>query len=77
MVRWELKNKKTGKLYWIGDVEYDLNGKSYDPIQKLKDLGLYTKYIITEVHPLKTIKDPIKIEVTKVKDDKRRTKSTK
>jgi len=67
VVRWELKNKKTGKLYWLDDKE----------MEDLKRIGIQGRYIITEVHPLKTIKDPIKIEVTKVKDDKRRTKSTK
>lgn len=62
MVRWELKNKKTGLLYWLDDKE----------MEDLKKLGFQGRYIITEIQPMKTIKDPLKIEVIKTKDDKRR-----
>lgn len=67
MVRWELKNKKTGKLYWLSDQE----------MEDLKKIGIQGRYIISEITPLKTIRDPLNIEVTKVKDDKRREKSIK
>ena len=65
MVRWELKNKKTGRLYWLDDKEYE----------DLKKLGFQSRYIINEILPLKQIKDPLKIEISK-KDDKRRTKDS-
>lgn len=65
MVRWELKNKKTGRLYWLDDKEYE----------DLKKLGFQSRYIINEILPLKQIKDPLKIEISK-KDDKRRTKNS-
>lgn len=67
MVRWELKNKKTGLLYWLTDEE----------MEDLKRLGFRNRYIITEIQPLKTIRDPLKIEVTKIKDDKRRKQDSK
>ena len=54
-VRWELKNKKTGKLYWLNDTE----------MEDLKRLGLAGKYIITEIKPLHTIKDPLQFEIKK------------
>jgi hypothetical protein len=66
VVRWELKNKKTGRLYWLDDQEFE----------DLKRLGFQTRYIINEITPLKGIRDPLKIEITK-KDDKRGTKSIK
>lgn len=66
VVRWELKNKKTGKLYWLSDSEFE----------DLKKLGFQSRYIISEILPLKQIKDPLKIEISK-KDDKRGTKSIK
>lgn len=56
-VRWELKNKKTGKLYWLTDKEYE----------DLKRLGLASRYIITEIKPLNTIKDPLQFEIKKSK----------
>lgn len=65
MVRWELKNKKTGRLYWLEDKEFE----------DLKKLGIQGRYIINEILPLKQIKDPLKIEISK-KDDKRRTKNS-
>lgn len=65
MVRWELKNKKTGRLYWLDDKEFE----------DLKKLGIQGRYIINEILPLKQIKDPLKIEISK-KDDKRRTKNS-
>ena len=66
MVRWELKNKKTGKLYWLTEEQFE----------NLKKLGFASRYIINEILPLKHIKDPLKIEISK-KDDKRGTKSIK
>lgn len=66
MVRWELKNKKTGRLYWLDDKEFE----------DLKRLGFQTRYIINEITPLKGIRDPLKIEITK-KDDTRRKKDSK
>lgn len=54
-VRWELKNKKTGKLYWLTDQE----------MNDLKNLGMANRFIITEIKPLATIKDPLKIEVSR------------
>ena len=66
MVRWELKNKKTGRLYWLDDKEFE----------DLKKLGIQGRYIINEILPLKQIKDPLKIEISK-KDDKRGTKNSK
>lgn len=54
-VRWELKNKKTGKLYWLNDTE----------MADLKRLGLSAKYIISEIKPLHTIKDPLQFEIKK------------
>jgi hypothetical protein len=65
VVRWELKNKKTGRLYWLDDKEFE----------DLKKLGIQGRYIINEILPLKQIKDPLKIEISK-KDDKRRTKNS-
>lgn len=65
MVQWELKNKRTGKLYWLSDSEFE----------DLKKLGFQSRYIISEILPLKQIKDPLKIEISK-KDDKRRTKDS-
>ena len=59
-MNWELKNKKTGKLYWLTDKEFE----------DLKRLGIQGRYIITEIQPMKTIKDPLKIEIKK--NDKRR-----
>lgn len=56
-VRWELKNKKTGKLYWLTDKEF----------ADLKALGLAPKYIISEIKPLNTIKDPLQFEIKKSK----------
>lgn len=66
MVRWELKNKKTGRLYWLDDKEFE----------DLKKLGFQSRYIINEITPLKGIRDPLKIEITK-KDDTRRKKDSK
>ncbi len=60
MVRWELKNKKTGKLYWLSD----------DEMEDLRRIGIQGRYIISEIQPLKTIKEPLKIDINK-KDDKR------
>jgi len=54
-VRWELKNKKTGKLYWLTDTEF----------ADLKRLGLATKYMVSEIKPLSTIKDPLQFEIKK------------
>jgi hypothetical protein len=65
VVQWELKNKRTGKLYWLSDSEFE----------DLKKLGFQSRYIISEILPLKQIKDPLKIEISK-KDDKRRTKDS-
>jgi len=56
-VRWELKNKKTGKLYWLTDKEFE----------DLKKLGLVTRYVVTEIKPLNTIKDPLQFEIKKSK----------
>ena len=64
-VRWELKNKKTGKLHWVADVEYEPNGTPYNFMERLKALGLYSKYTITEIKPLHTIKDPLQFEIKK------------
>lgn len=66
MVRWELKNKKNGKLHWLSDEEFE----------NVKKLGFASRYIINEILPLKKIADPLKIEISK-KDDKRGTKSIK
>lgn len=66
MIRWELKNKKNGKLHWLSDEEFE----------DLKKLGFQLRYIINEILPLKKIADPLKIEISK-KDDKRGTKSIK
>lgn len=70
MVRWELKNKKTGKLYWLSDKEMDA----------LTRLGMRNRYIVTEITPVETIRDPLNIEIKKSTNikysDKRRTKST-
>ena len=84
-VMWELKNKRTGKLQWLNEVEYDLKGNPYDPIKRLKDLGLFGKYFITEIRSINTIKDPVRFElktkdikITKSKkSDKRRTEDSK
>jgi hypothetical protein len=54
-VRWELKNKKTGKLYWLTDTE----------MEDLKRIGIQGRYIITEIKPLSVIKDPLQIEIKK------------
>lgn len=54
-VRWELKNKKTGHLYWMDDKE----------MADLKRLGFQGRYIITEIKPLSVIKDPLQIEIKK------------
>ena len=54
-VRWELKNKKTGKLYWLTDLE----------MEDLKRIGIQGRYVITEIKPLLTIKDPLQIEIKK------------
>jgi hypothetical protein len=54
-VRWELKNKKTGKLYWLTDLE----------MGDLKKIGIQGRYVITEIKPLLTIKDPLQIEIKK------------
>ena len=56
-VRWELKNKKTGRLYWLTDKEFE----------DLKKLGLVTRYVVTEIKPLNTIKDPLQFEIKKSK----------
>ena len=66
VVRWELKNKKTGKLYWLDDKE----------MNDLKALGMQGRYIITEITPMATIKDPLKIEIKK-SDDRKREKNIK
>jgi len=60
-VRWELKNKKTGKLYWLNDTE----------MADLKRLGLSTKYIISEIKPLSVIKDPLQFEIKKSTKNKK------
>ena len=54
-IKWELKNKKTGKLYWLTDKE----------MEDLKNLGLAKKYIITELQSHAIIKDPIQLEIKK------------
>jgi hypothetical protein len=54
-IRWELKNKKTGKLYWLDDKE----------MEDLKRLGLSGRYLITEMRPLTQIKDPLQFEIKK------------
>lgn len=64
-MNWELKNKKTGKLYWLTNEEFE----------DLKRLGIQGRYIITEIQPMKTIKDPLKIEIKK--NDKRREQNSK
>jgi len=64
-MNWELKNKKTGKLYWLTNEEFE----------DLKRLGIQGRYIITEITPMKTIKDPLKIEIKK--NDKRREQNSK
>lgn len=56
-VRWELKNKKTGRLYWLNDKEFE----------DLKRLGFVTRYVVTEIKPLNTIKDPLQFEIKKSK----------
>ena len=63
-VRWELKNKKTGKLYWLNDKEMD----------DLKKIGIQGRYIITEIKPLAAIKDPLHIEIKKVKAEHKSNK---
>jgi hypothetical protein len=65
-VRWELKNKKTGRLYWLTD----------DEMADLKRIGIANRYLITEIQPLATIKDPLKIEINKVKKDDKRGKES-
>lgn len=59
MVRWELKNKKTGKLYWVTD----------KTIERFKKLGFLSRYVITEIKPIGEIKEPfeIKKKITKTK----------
>ena len=64
-MNWELKNKKTGKLYWLTNEEFE----------DLKRLGIQGRYIITEITPMKTIKDTLKIEIKK--NDKRREQNSK
>ena len=59
-VHWELKNKKTGKLYWLNDAE----------LADLKKLGLQTRYIITEIKAM-TIKDPLQFEIKKSTKNKK------
>jgi len=61
-VRWELKNKKTGKLYWLTD----------ESMAKLKGLGFARRYIITEITPITTIRDPLKFEIKKSIKTKKR-----
>lgn len=46
-------------------------------MEDLKKIGIQGRYIISEIQPLKTIKDPLKIEVTKIKDDKRGKENSK
>ena len=60
-VRWELKNKKTGKLYWLNDEE----------MADLKKIGIANRYIITEIKPLATIRDPLQIEIKKSTKNKK------
>jgi len=61
-VRWELKNKKTGRLYWLTDSE----------MTKLKGLGFTNRYIITEITPVTAIKDPLKFAIKKSTKNKKR-----
>lgn len=50
----ELRSRKTGVIQFLRDEEYD----------KLKELGLHRRYIVTDVEPVKLIKPPI-VVVTK------------
>jgi hypothetical protein len=64
-VRWELKNKKTGKLYWLTDQE----------MNDLKRIGIQNRYIISEIKPMAVIKDPLQIDIKKVKAEQKYKKS--
>ncbi len=52
VVKWELKNKRTGLLYWMTDEE----------MKDLERCGLRGRYIITELKPVDVIRDPFEIK---------------
>jgi hypothetical protein len=62
----EVKNRKTGKIYW-------LSKKGIDILQKE---GLINRFIVQQLKSLKTEKSPIKDFKLVVKNEGRGTKDT-
>lgn len=56
----ELRSRKKGTIHFISDEEYN----------KLLGLGIERRYIITDVEPVKQIKPPTQVVITKKKDNK-------
>jgi len=66
MVQWELKNKKTGKLYWLSDREVnEKTGEVFNPMERLKAAGMLGRYYVTEIKTLTLTKSPIDFEIKK------------
>jgi hypothetical protein len=56
----ELRSRKTGNIHFVSDEEYE----------KLLGLGIERRYVVTDVEPVKQIKPPIEVVITKKKDNK-------
>ena len=65
-MQWELKNKRTGKLYWLSDKEVDeVTGEEFNPIDKLKKLDMLKRFTVTELKPIAQIHNPLQYEIKK------------
>lgn len=56
----ELRSRKTGAIHFLSDEEFD----------KLRGLGIERRYIVSDVEPVKQIRPPVKVVVTKKKNNK-------
>lgn len=62
----EVKNRKTGKIYWL----------SKKGVDELRKQGMLQRYIVSEIRALKTITSPLDFKIEK-KDEPRRKESIK
>ncbi len=62
---YEVKNRRTGKIYWL----------SKKGVEQLRKMGMIQKYTVTEIKALKTITSPKDFKL--VKNDTGRKESSK
>lgn len=62
---YEVKNRRTGKIYWL----------SKKGVEQLRKMGMIQKYTVTEIKALKTITSPKDFKL--VKHDTGRKESSK